>query len=126
MSTVVIIGIDPKYLDLPADAVGIDETLTAESILDGLNRSIDALRVEGHDASLVLTDLGETAADTVASALGRTPADVVVVGAGIRIPAKNTALLERVVNAAITANPTARLAFNTAPDDSEVAARRWL
>ena len=124
--SVTIVGIDPQFLNLPADALGIDPNLTAESILAGLERSANHLRQLGHTASIVLTDLGETAAETLTAALRETPADVVVIGAGVRIPAKNTVLLEHLVNAVIEVSPTSRLAFNVAPDDSEVAAERWL
>ena len=122
-TSVMIVGIDPQFLHLPDDALGVDATLTAESIRSGLERSAAHLRQQGHSASIVLTDLGQTAVDTVTAALRATPADVVVIGAGIRMPAKNTALLERLVNAVIEVSPTSRLAFNIAPDDSEVARR---
>ncbi|MDV3303007.1 hypothetical protein [Mycobacterium avium] len=124
--TVVIVGIDPVYLDLPNDAGPVDASLTAESIIDGLEKSRQHLQDLGHRAVVVLTDLGETAVETVLNALDETPADVVVIGAGIRIIAKNTELLERLVNGIRAHAPATRLAFNIAPDDSEVAALRWL
>lgn len=126
MSSVMIVGIDPKFLDLPGDVLAIDPDLTAERILAGLEQSATHLRHQGHSASIVLTDLGETATEVVAAALRQTPTDVLVIGAGVRLLPKNTALFERLVNAVIATSPTTRFAFNVAPDDSEVAAERWL
>jgi len=52
--------------------------------------------------------------------------DCVVIGAGIRLPPKSLSLLEIVVNAVHKAAPTARIAFNTRPEDTAEAAARWL
>ena len=51
--------------------------------------------------------------------------DVVVVGAGVRVPPIRLFLFEAVINAIHRAAPTARIAFNTRPDDSAEAALRW-
>jgi hypothetical protein len=52
--------------------------------------------------------------------------DVVVIGAGVRMPPRNLLLFERVVNAVHRGAPNAHIAFNTTPIDSADAAQRWL
>ena len=49
---------------------------------------------------------------------------MVVIGAGIRNPPPSLGLFETVLNAAHRGAPGARIAFNTRPDDSDVAAVR--
>jgi hypothetical protein len=52
--------------------------------------------------------------------------DCVVIGAGVRLPARRLALFEAVINAVHKAAPGAAIAFNTRPDDTADAAARWL
>jgi len=52
--------------------------------------------------------------------------DCVVIGGGVRLPPRNLALFEIVVNAVRKAAPGAAIAFNTRPDDSADAAARWI
>ncbi len=58
--------------------------------------------------------------------LAALPYDCVVIGAGLRVPPKNLALFEWVLNAVHRAAPGAAIAFNTRPDDTADAAARWL
>jgi hypothetical protein len=58
--------------------------------------------------------------------LSSTNYDCVVTGAGVRLPPRNLALLEVVINAVRKAAPGAAIAFNTRPDDSADAAARWV
>ena len=52
--------------------------------------------------------------------------DCVVIGGGVRLPPRNLALFEIVINAIRKAAPGAAIAFNTRPDDSADAAARWV
>jgi hypothetical protein len=52
--------------------------------------------------------------------------DCVVIGGGVRLPPRNLALFEIVINAIRNAAPGAAIAFNTRPDDSADAAARWV
>ena len=51
---------------------------------------------------------------------------VVLVGGGIRLLPQNTVLFERIVNVLIDLQPDVRLSFNTGPENSLEALRRWL
>jgi len=50
----------------------------------------------------------------------------VVIGGGVRLPPRNLALFEVVIDAIRKAAPAAAIAFNTRPDDSADAAARGL
>jgi len=52
--------------------------------------------------------------------------DCVVTGGGVRLPPRNLALFEVVIDAVRKAAPGAAIAFNTRPDDSADAAARWV
>ena len=52
--------------------------------------------------------------------------DCVVIGGGIRIPPKSLTLFEMVINAVHKAAPSAKIAFNTRPEDTAEAAARQL
>ena len=52
--------------------------------------------------------------------------DCVVIGGGVRLPPRNLALFEVVINAVRRAAPGAAIAFNTHPGDSADAAARWV
>jgi hypothetical protein len=68
----------------------------------------------------------ETAGPTVERQLLSTNYDCVVIGGGVRLPPRNLALLEVLINAIRKAAPLAAIAFNTRPDDSADAAARWV
>ena len=63
---------------------------------------------------------------TVERQLGSTNDDCVVIGGGVRLPRRNLALFEVVINAIRKVAPGAAIAFNTRPDDSADAAARGL
>ena len=55
-----------------------------------------------------------------------TPVDCVLIGAGLRKTDQVLVLFEQIVNAVRVACPGAALCFNTVPEDSAEAVRRWL
>ena len=112
--------------DLDFDAPGAPPDMSADKVMAGLNGSVDRLKAAGHDAALLLTTDDGPVDEQVARALARTDYDVVVIGAGLRTLPAMADRFERIVNAIREHAPGARLAFNSRPDDSDTAARRWL
>jgi len=50
-----------------------------------------------------------------------------LIGGGVRLPPRNLALFEVLINAIRKAAPCAAIAFNTRPNDSaDAAAARWI
>jgi len=122
---ILIVGQDADTVDY--DAPGIMPGMTAEKVRAGLAASKAALEAQGHacDVLEVQPDPA-TAQAEVRARLAGAAYDVVVVGAGIRNPPPKLFLFETVLNAIHAGAPTARIAFNTRPDDSDAAALRWL
>ena len=121
---VLIIGEDPALLDF--DAPGAPEGMSADKVMAGLNGSVDRLQAAGHHAELLLTTDDGPVEEQVARALARADFDVVVVGAGLRTLPPMADKFERIVDAVRDRAPRARFAFNSRPDDSDVAALRRL
>ncbi|WP_207476141.1 hypothetical protein [Arenibaculum pallidiluteum] len=121
---VLIIGEEPGMVDFsdPAIPPGMD----ADKIRAGLNTAMDELRANGREVDLVLTTSEDAAAGEVAAALEGKAYDCIVVGAGLRVVPRMTGTFEAVLNAVREHAPQARLAFNSAPEDSAPAAERQL
>jgi hypothetical protein len=122
--SVLIIGEDPDLIDFAA--AGAPEGMSAEKVMAGLNGSADRLRAKGHAARILLTRDAATVEAQVDDVLAQGLYDVIVIGAGLRTLPAMTDQFEKLVNVLHRRAPEARLAFNTAPDDSDTAALRWL
>jgi hypothetical protein len=122
--SVLIIGEDPNFIDFSAP--GMPPDMSAKKVMDGLNGSRDRLEASGYAASILLTRNAETVEAEVSQKLRDDHYDVVVIGAGLRVLAPMAEQFEKLMNVLHRQAPGARLAFNTQPDDSDVAARRWL
>jgi hypothetical protein len=121
MTNVLLIGLDPRALDdtiLPGmDKEKVSATLKAEEEkLNGL----------GYQAAWCLTDLGETAEAVVLERLGAKKFDCILIGAGVRSIPAHFLLFERLINLVHAHAPQAKLCFNTKPDDTVEAVRRWV
>ena len=122
--SVLIIGEKPELMDYSDPAV--PPGMTAEKVMAGLTGGKKALEDLGFEADLCLTDEDESAAGTVTQALRAKSYDCVVIGAGLRVVPRNLILFETLLNVVHEQAPHARIAFNSKPDDSAEAARRWL
>lgn len=60
------------------------------------------------------------------SHLEKTPFDCVLIGAGVRTLTVHFLLFEKLINVVHAHAPQARLCFNTRPDDTAQAVRRWV
>jgi hypothetical protein len=122
--SVLIIGEDPALIDF--DAPDAPEGMSARKVMDGLNGSVARLEAAGHDAALLLTKDADTVGDQVHEALAGGVPDVIVIGAGLRTLPPMADQFEQLMNVLHAEAPDAKLAFNSAPDDSDKAALRWL
>jgi hypothetical protein len=120
-TTVLAIGIDPAFADFAAFP-----QLTPELIRNHIDAQIDQLRAHGYHAEACLVDLGETAEQVVVSALQWKRFDCVVIGAGLREPAAQLLLFEKILNLVHRLAPEASICFNTMPTDTLDAVRRWV
>jgi len=93
----------------------------------GLARAKASLVAQGFEVDRLQVQPDPAVAEAeVAVQLADQTYAVVVIGAGLRNPPPSLVLFETVLNAVHRDAPGARIAFNTRPDDSDVAAGRWV
>lgn len=118
---VLLIGLDPavvNYERWPG--------LTAEKLEAGLRRDEATLNDSGYSARTCFIDHGETAEDTVRSALAETDYACILIGAGVRTDNEEFLLFEKLINVVHEQAPGTRICFNTGPMDSVDAVKRWI
>ena len=124
MTAVLLVGVDPKFVD--PDDPAIPRGTTPESIARGIENSLAEMHGRGWTAAHCAIAPDETAGAAIAKCLTGRPWDVVVIGGGVRVPPQYLELFERVVNAVRRGAPDAAIAFNTSPETTGEAAARWL
>jgi hypothetical protein len=124
MTRILLLGLDPETVDFSDPA--LPSGMTAEKIRAGIAVAVKQFTDRGWESDVGFIRPDETAGPTVERQLRSTNYDCVVVGGGVRLPPRNLALLEVVINAIRKAAPSAAIAFNTRPDDSGDAASRWV
>ena len=124
MTKVLLAGLEPETVDFtdPAIPPGMD----AAMIRMGIDMALQSCKARGWSVELCLFPPDETTEAIIARSLAGADFDVVVIGAGVRLPPRNLELFERVVNAVHRGAPRTAIAFNTTPMDSDAAAARWL
>jgi hypothetical protein len=124
MKRVLLVGLDPVTVDFSDPA--LPPGMTAEKIHAGVKLALAAMAAQGWLAENCFINPDETAVRTVERRLAGGRYDCVVIGAGVRLPSSRLELFEAVVNAIHRAAPQTAIAFNTRPEDTGVAAARWI
>ena len=124
MSSILIIGADPTHMDFSAP--GTPPGVNADFIRNGLNGSRDRLVAAGHAADILWTGDETTIAGEAEAAFAGRAYDIIVIGAGLRTLPPMAEQFELLMNVVHARAPRARLAFNSTPGDSDVAALRQL
>ena len=124
MTRVLLLGYDPETVDFSDPA--LPPGMTAEKVRVGVAVALKQFAERGWESDVCFIRPDETAGPTVERQLASKNYDCVVIGAGVRLPPRNLALLEIVINTIRRAAPGAAIAFNTRPDDSADAAARGL
>ncbi|MBI3520209.1 MAG: hypothetical protein HY062_12755 [Bacteroidetes bacterium] len=121
---VLIIGIDPQWLDFSSPEFAPMPGINAEKVLNGITGSANALNDIGYDAEVCWIDLGKTAIEVIIAHLQKKEFDGVMIGAGIRKMDSNFMLFENMINAIHEHAPKAKICFNTNPMDTLQAVQR--
>ncbi|MFJ4839880.1 hypothetical protein [Streptomyces sp. NPDC088746] len=117
------IGLHPSALDYTRMPDGLDEAALTARIAAGNA----ALREAGFDAVPCLIDTSPDRAEaTVRERLREDAFGLAMIGGGVRMAPENTLLFERLVNVLAEAAPGIRLCFNTSPETTVDALRRWI
>jgi hypothetical protein len=124
MSRILLLGLDPETVDFSDPA--LPPGMTVEKVHAGIAIALKQFADRGWESDVGFIRPDETAGPTTERQLRSTKYDCVVIGAGVRLPPRNLALLEVIINAVRKAAPGAAIAFNTRPDDSADAAARWV
>lgn len=124
MKRILLLGLDPDTVDFSDPA--LPPGMNAEKVRGGIAVALKQFTERGWQSEVGFIRPDGTAGATVERQLRSTNYDCVVIGAGVRLPPRNLALLEVVINAVRKAAPGAAIAFNTRPDDSADAAARWV
>ena len=124
MTRILLLGLDPETVDFSDPA--LPPGMTVEKVRAGVEVALKQFSDCGWDSDNGFIHPDETAGPTVERLVRSATYDCVVVGGGVRLPPRNLALFEVVINAIRRAAPNAAIAFNTRPDDSADAAARWV
>ena len=124
MKRILLLGLDPETVDYSDPA--LPPGMNADKVRAGIAVALKGFNDRGWQSDVGYICPDETAGPTVERQLQSTNYDCVVIGGGVRLPPRNLALFEVVVNAVRKAAPGAAIAFNTRPDDSADAAARWV
>lgn len=98
---------------------------TAEKLVAMLEADRQKLIELGLDAELCYIHSGDTAYDEMAAFLEKHHADIISIGAGVRLPPEHLLVFEKLVNAVHALAPQAKICFNTNPSDTAEAVQRW-
>ena len=124
MTRILLVGYAPETVDFSDP--DLPPGMTVEKVHAGIAVALKQFSDRGWESDVGFIRPDETAGPTVERQLCSTNYDCVVIGGGVRLPPRNLALFEVVINAIRKAAPGAAIAFNTRPDDSADAAARWL
>ena len=124
MSRILLLGLDPETVDYSDSA--LPPGMTAEKVHAGIAVAVKQFADRGWEYDVASIRADETAGPAVERQLRSTNYDCVVIGGGVRLPSRNLALFEVVINAIRSFAPGAAIAFNTGPHDSADAAARGL
>ena len=124
MTRILLVGLDPETVDFSDPA--LPPGMTIEKVRAGVAVAMKQFADRGWEGDVGYIRPDETAGPTVERQLRSANYDCVVIGGGVRLPPRNLALFEVVINAIRKAAPGAAIAFNTRPDDSADAAARWV
>lgn len=121
MPVVLALGLDPMFVN-PKSIAGLSPALVRAFI----DSQLDRVRAAGYEVESCLVDLGETAEAVVTERLRARSFDCVLIGAGLRGSEQQLRLFERLLNVVHALAPAAKICFNTSPEDSADAVRRWV
>ena len=124
MSRILLLGLDPESVDYSDPA--LSPGMSAEKVHAAIAVALKQFTDRGWESDVGYFHPDETAGPTVERQLRSTNYDCVVIGGGVRLPPRNLAMFEALINVVRKVAPGAAIAFNTRPDDSADAAARGL
>lgn len=99
--------------------------LTPEKLEAALRADEQKLNDLGYDAAIGFIYSGETATEQLEKSLKEALYDMVLIGAGVRKDDDYFLTFEKLTNLVHEHAPSAHIAFNTGPTDSDDAVQKW-
>jgi hypothetical protein len=124
MTRILFVGQKPETVDFSDPA--LPPGFNAEKINAGIAKAVALIEARGWQGDTCMIAPDDTAGPMLEQQLASASYDCVVIGGGLRLPAKGLILFEAVINAIHKAAPGAAIAFNTHPEDTADAAARWV
>jgi hypothetical protein len=124
MKKILYLGLNPESIDFSQP--GFAPGLTAEKIEAGIAAELIKLKGLGFEPTKFFFDLGNSDLSGLETHLKSNDYDCLLVGAGIRVPPPGLIFFEKLINCLHQHAPKSKIAFNTTPQDSDVAIKRWL
>lgn len=126
MKNVLIIGLDPALINFSHPDYKDFPGLNAEKVISGLEMGKKSLLDINLNAEICLIDFGQTAETVILKKLSEKCFDYILIGAGVRAVKGNFILFEKLINILHEHAPKAKICFNTNPNDTAEAVKRWL
>jgi hypothetical protein len=124
MARILLVGLVPETVDYSDPT--LPPGMTAERVHAGVAVALKQFTDRGWESDVCYIRPDGTAGPTLERQLRSAHYDCVVIGAGVRLPPRNLALFEVLINVIRKVAAGAAIAFNTRPDDSADAAARGL
>ncbi|MFT3889011.1 MAG: hypothetical protein QM713_12735 [Arachnia sp.] len=125
MNIVLNVGLDPRVVGDPDAPSAAFPTVDAAQVQAGLDAAAAELAELGLDFETCLLDRSVDAEEQFRAALIGRRYDIIVFGGGVRLEPSMTPLFEKLINLARIHAPESVLCFNTGPDTTVEAVRRW-
>ncbi|RMB80380.1 hypothetical protein [Streptomyces shenzhenensis] len=125
MSIVLNVGLAPRVVGDPDAPSTAFPTVDSAQVQAGLDAAAVELAELGLDFETCLLDRSDHAEEQFRAVVSQRHYDIIVFGGGVRLEPSMTPLFEKLINVARTYAPKAVLCFNTGPDSTVDAVRRW-
>lgn len=123
---ILILGMDPTLVDFQATQFEGAPDLSHEKVAATIKLAVQELTALGLEIVKCTIDLGETAVEVLRQKLAQQQYQIIILGAGIRVPNSNFLLFENLINCIHEYAPQSKICFNTNPSDTTAAVKRWL
>jgi hypothetical protein len=124
------VNADALFIGIRAEAFGPDDLppgMTSEDLAGRIERGQAAIAAAGIEAGHCLIGFDPDEAEAaIREHFASRSYGLALIGGGIRLLPEHTVLFERICNVLIDLQPGIRLSFNTDPENSINALRRWL
>jgi hypothetical protein len=119
------VGLDPDFVGAADESRAAFPTVDADTVRRGIEATRRTLDEMGLDFDNFLIDRTESVEARFRDKLASNDYAIIVIGGGVRLEPSLTHLFEALVNCIRTHSAHSTMCFNTGPDTTPEAIRRW-